>query len=220
MRSQTAGDKDGRGAVRTADDADGAGLCGGESVKARDHAGQAAACVGHEDAQLGGRAQQQGLGVGDQGTEVGARAHAHEDEAGVDAQLDAQIQYVKQAHGDGLSHLHRIDDIGGYPQVIQFVNKRLVNGMTAEDLPVDVSAGKENLMIHLRAGQVGDEHTEGNRQQQQGLELLHNRQVQQDEGDDHHNQDLPVPRGNLIEAGRLNEIHDSFHLIFLPASRP
>ena len=43
-----------------------------------------------------------------------------------DAQLDAQIQYVKQAHGDGLSHLHRIDDIGGYPQVIQFVNKRLV----------------------------------------------------------------------------------------------
>ena len=92
--------------------------------------------------------------------------------------------------------------------------------MTAEDLPVDVSAGKENLMIHLRAGQVGDEHTEGNRQQQQGLELLHNRQVQQDEGDDHHNQDLPVPCGNLIEAGRLNEIHDSFHLIFLPASRP
>ena len=38
--------------------------------------------------------------------------------------------------------------------------------------------------------------------------------------DDHHDQDLPVPRGDLIEAGRLNKIHDSFHLIFLPASRP
>ena len=34
-------------------------------------------------------AQQQGLGVGDEGTEVRHSAHAHEDQAGIDTQLDA-----------------------------------------------------------------------------------------------------------------------------------
>ncbi len=56
--------------------------------------------IGQEDAQLGGCAQQQALGVGDQGAEVGHGAHAHEDEAGIDAQLDAQIQHVDQTDAD------------------------------------------------------------------------------------------------------------------------
>ena len=43
---------------------------------------------------------------------------------------------------------------------------------------------------------------ERDRQQQQGLELLHDRQVQQDEGDDHHDQDLPVPRGCASATAR------------------
>ena len=50
---------------------------------------ETAAHEGDEDAQLGGCAQQQGLGVGDEGTEVRHSAHAHEDQAGIDAQLDA-----------------------------------------------------------------------------------------------------------------------------------
>ena len=50
---------------------------------------ETAAHEGDEDAQLGGRAQQQGLGVGDEGTEVRHSAHAHEDQAGIDTQLDA-----------------------------------------------------------------------------------------------------------------------------------
>ena len=70
------------GAVCAADDADGAGFRAGE-------AHETAAHEGDEDAQLGGCAQQQGLGVGDEGTEVRHSAHAHEDQAGIDAQLDA-----------------------------------------------------------------------------------------------------------------------------------
>ena len=58
---QTGGHKDGGGAVGAADDADGGGLGGGE------HTAQTAAGIGHEDAQLSGSAQQQALGVGDQG---------------------------------------------------------------------------------------------------------------------------------------------------------
>ena len=210
LRGQSAGDEDGRGAVRAADDADGGGL---GVVK---HAGELAAHKGHEDAQLGGSAQQQGLGVGDKGGEVGAGAHAHEDKAGVDAQLYAQVQHVDEAHGDGLAHGHRAAHGLRDPQLLQVRQELRRDGVSAEELPVDVAAGEEDLVVHLRAGQVGDEHAEGDGQQQQGLELLDNRQIQQDEGDQHHDQNLPVPGGDLIEARRLNKIHDSFHVIFLP----
>ena len=93
-RGQHGGDEDGRGAVRAADDAHGGGLRAGEAQ-------QAAAQIGQENAQLSGSAQQQALGVGDQGAEVGHGAHAHEDQAGIDAQLDTQIQHIHQAHGNG-----------------------------------------------------------------------------------------------------------------------
>ena len=55
---------------------------------------------GDEDAQLRGCAQQQALGIGDQGAEVSHGTYAHEDEAGIDAQLDAQVQDINEAHGD------------------------------------------------------------------------------------------------------------------------
>ncbi len=212
LGGQLAGDEDGGGTVRAADDADGGGLGLAEE------AGEAAADKGHEDAQLGGRAQEQGLGVGDEGAEIGARAYAHEDEAGVDAQLHAQVEHVDEAHGDGLTHLDSAQHRVGDPQGAQLIEELLGNGRSAELGPVGVSAGEEDLVVHARARQVRDEHTEGDGQQQQGLELLDDREVEQNEGDDHHDQDLPVPRGDLIEAGLLNEIHDSFHLVFLPVS--
>ena len=82
MGCQQNSDENGREAVCAADDADGAGFRAGE-------AHETAAHEGDEDAQLCGRAQQQGLGVGDEGTEVRHSAHAHEDQAGIDTQLDA-----------------------------------------------------------------------------------------------------------------------------------
>ena len=132
--------------------------------------------------------------------------------------LTPQVQHVNEANGDGLARLHRAQHGVRDANLLQMCQEFGGNLAAAEDLPVDVSSGKEDLVVHLRAGQVGDEHAEGNRQQQQGLELLHNRQVQQTEGNDHHDQNLPVPRGDLIEAGRLNKIHDSFHLVFLPVA--
>ena len=46
---------------------------------------------------LGARAQQQGLGVGDQGTEVGHGAHAQEDQGREDADLVQQEEIAEQA---------------------------------------------------------------------------------------------------------------------------
>ena len=134
--------------------------------------------------------------------------------------LDAQIQHIDEAHGNGLSHGHGAADGLGHAHALQLGQELGGDGAAAEDLPVDVAAGEEDLMVHLRAGQVGDEHTEGNGDQQQGFELLHDGQVHEGEGDHHHDKDLPVPAGDAVEARILNEIHDSFHLLFLPAYRP
>ena len=43
------------------------------------------------------------LGIGNQGTKVRARANAHEDQAGINAQLNAQVQVVQQARADGFA---------------------------------------------------------------------------------------------------------------------
>ena len=97
MRSQLAGQVDGGGAVRAADDAGGSGFLRGET-----HHG-ITNDEGDKDAQLRGSAQQQALGVGNQGTEVGHAAHAQEDQAGVNAQLHAQIQVVQHAGSNDLA---------------------------------------------------------------------------------------------------------------------
>ena len=56
-------------------------------------------------------AQQQALGVGDQGTKVGHGAHAHENKAGIDAQLDTQVQHIDQTDAD--SDITEGNAIGG-----------------------------------------------------------------------------------------------------------
>ena len=83
VRGQLAGEPDGGGAVRAADDADSAGFSGGEAEE------EVGPEEGHENTELRGGAQQQRLGVGDEGAEVGARAHADEDQAGINAELHA-----------------------------------------------------------------------------------------------------------------------------------
>ena len=57
-------------------------------------------------------------------------------------------------------------------------------------------------MIQFRARQVGEQHAEGDGEQQQRLELLHDRQIQQHAGDEDHHQ-LQRIIEDLKEAGRL-----------------
>lgn len=66
--------EDGRRAVRAADDGDGCRLLGGEQ------AGGDGADEGNEDPELGGRAEQEGLRIGDERPEVGHGPDAHEDQ--------------------------------------------------------------------------------------------------------------------------------------------
>ena len=65
-------------------------------------------------------------------------------------------------------------------------------------------------MIQAAQRQVTQQAAEGDAYQQQGLELLHNAQVQQHAGDDQHHQVLPAAGGetgeNGIEAGTLPKI--------------
>ena len=99
MLGQAGRGEEGGGAVGAADDADGAGLLRGEAQQNGQEEGA-------EDAQLGRAAQQNALGVGQQGAEVGHGAHAQEDEGRVDAQLHAQTKVVDHAAVVALHGFH------------------------------------------------------------------------------------------------------------------
>ena len=72
--------------------------------------------------------------------------------------------------------------------------------------------GKENLVVHLRPRQVGQEHAEGDGNQQQRFELLHDTQVQQYAGNTDHNETFPVALlGELVKACTVDKIQDRFH---------
>ena len=192
LRRQLRSGEDGRRAVRSADNADGAGLlCG----KAKGTGGG----VGREDTDLRGRAQEQALRVGNQGAEVGHGADADEDQAGVEAGLDADVKDVEQsaAREDGAVVME-----GG----VAFVHE-----------------GAPQLgVIKVAAGQVGQQHTESDTNQKQGLELLMDAQPQQEEGDKDHHQVLPVV-GEVTEqqeeAGAFEEFYDVIKHGELPALR-
>ena len=78
---QFGGGKDGGGAVGAADNANGAGFLEGKEGRS-EKAGEQGQPEGDKDTQLGGRPQEQGFGVGDDGAEVGQRAQAEENQRG------------------------------------------------------------------------------------------------------------------------------------------
>lgn len=92
-RGQQSGDKNGRRTVRAADDADGAGFLTGEAHKA-------AADKRDKNTELRRRAQQQALGIGDEGAEVRHGANAHENKAGINTQLHTEVEDVHQSRAD------------------------------------------------------------------------------------------------------------------------
>ena len=68
--------------------------------------------------------------------------------------------------------------------------------------PVHVAFRIDVRVIEPRARQVGEQHAEGDGEQQQRLELLHDRQIQQHAGDaDHHQLQRVIE--DLIEACRF-----------------
>ena len=77
-----------------------------------------------------------------------------------------------------------------------------------------MSPRKEDLVVHLRPGQVGQQHAESDGHQQQRFKLLHDAQVQQYTGNQDHNQAFPVPTlGELVKARTVDKIQDCFHTV-------
>ena len=151
LRCQTGGNKDGGRAVCTTDDGDCSGLLLGE-VHNAGSGQQTSAHVSTKDTKLSGSAQQQALGVGDQGGKVGHGADAQEDQRGVNAQLDAHVKHIGKA-----AVVQDLDPQGVFQTV------------TDEIFHVDDAAAR----------QVCQDHAECHRQQDQGLEFLHDGEVQQ-----------------------------------------
>ena len=76
-----------------------------------------------------------------------------------------------------------------------------------EQIPVNVSAGEQDLVEHIRAGEVGAQHTEGDGQKQQGLKALADGEIQQHKGDGDHDEHLPVvANAKLSKAGLLGKV--------------
>ena len=130
-----------------------------------------------EDADLRGGAEQEALRVGDQRAEIGHRPHADEDQAGVDTQFHTQVEVVEQS---GVSH---------------------------ENIPVDMSVGEKLGMVQVRTGQVGEQHAEGDGEQQQRFELVPDSQVEQEECHTDHGDAPPAHLGEETrDTGRTGEI--------------
>ena len=104
---------------------------------------------------------------------------------------------------------HQLLDVGGqhvfrHALTVEVRQQRRRDGLPADEVPVDVTPGEEDLVEHIRAGEVGDEHTEGDGHQQQRLKLLYDAQVQQHAGDAQHDEAAPVAvLGKEVEAGVL-----------------
>ena len=209
LRSQLGGQEDGGGAVCAADDADGGSLGTGEADhQLRSQTEQAVQAVqrdcaeeGDEHAHLSSCAQQQGLGVAEQRTEVGHGTNAHEDQTGVQRGLNADVSDIQQA---ALTH-------DGAEAVIH-------GGVGIH------KSGPQLLVVQTAHGQVGQHTAEGDAAHQQGLELLDDTQVQQNAADNDHRQVLPAAitetGGHGGEAGAVPQIQKNFTNIDAHSSPP
>jgi len=165
---------DRRRTVRTADDTDRTGLLGRESKRI-------GADEREENTDLRRSSQQKALGIGDQRAEIGHGTHAHEDKAGVYAELHAQVEVVQQS---GLRH---------------------------EDVPMDVPSGEELSVIEIGSGEIRQQHAERDGQQQQRLELMFDGQIEQEESHADHDQASPPHVGEKAgDTGRLDKGFQTF----------
>ena len=59
----------------------------------------------------------------------------------------------------------------------------------------------EHHVLRQDAGKIGEEHTEGDREQQQRLKLLDDRQIHENKGDQHHDELLGIVHQSVQTAG-------------------
>ena len=88
---------------------------------------------------------------------------------------------------------------------------------------MDVAAFKQLGVVHLRAGQVGNQHTEGDGQQQQRFILLVDGQIEEEAGHQDHD---PLAAGDDLGKHHFRkefldgvadvQIEQRFHLSFIP----
>ena len=122
FRRQLAGNENGCRAVRTADDADGAGLRAGKTKQLRSD-------VSSENAKLCGSAQQQALRVGDQRAEIRHRTDTKEDQRRINAQLDANIY-------------------GNWRKVLEYFDTARLVGLTATPIPETMAFFNNNCIVN------------------------------------------------------------------------
>ena len=144
-----------------------------------------------EDAELCRGTEQQALRVGNQRAEVGHGTYAHEDQGRVQAGLDADVEDIQQA--------------------------AVMDNVREAELARDVGV-PELGVIHLGAREVGEQHAEGDTDQQQRLKLLYQPQIQQHAGDRDH-QDLTPVVEQHVEAGGLTKTAKRFQYTHRPFLR-
>ena len=124
----------------------------------------------NKDTQLGSRAEEEALRVGNQRTKIGHRTHSNEYEARIHACLYAYVQYIEQSA------------LGEDVTVAMVVFARRIEELIVPHF----------CMEHVRSGQVSKQHTERYRQQEQRLILLLDGQPKQETGNGNHDQVFPA----------------------------
>ncbi len=205
-----------------------AGLLGGQQLHQRrlDHGDQ-----GHVGVSRNGNGRQElhrqfrsgqdgGRAVGaaddaDGGGFSGLKAqHQSHQEGGKDAQLSGGAQQQGGGVGQqGAKVRHRADSHKDNRRVDGVLNALIEH--PHETYSTAVRGGVIHRLVEQAGdGQVGQQHTEGDGNQQQGLEALANAHVQQHTGDNQHKSGLPVQSGKAgAGRDRGNYSSEKFHTL-------
>ena len=82
--------------------------------------------------------------------------------------------------------------------------------MVEDEAEVDVVGDEVVQVEQVRAGEISQHHTDGDGEQEQGLELLDDGQVDEDAYDDVHNQELPC--GGVEGPAGLGQVKETLTL--------
>ena len=137
---------------------------------------------GGKNAQLSARPDEQAFRIGDKGRKIGHRADADEDKTGINAELYAQIHHVDKA---------------AVPEDREII---------------DLTRADEHFRVKkIRAGHIGQEHSDGDRQKQERFIALPDGQIHQHAHNGVHDEIFPpYARKEPINAGALQKIQNTF----------
>ncbi len=183
---------------------------------------------GREDAELRRRAEEQGLGIGQQRAEVRHRAHAHEDHQRRDAGSDRHtVEAVEHAVGEAAIQRHvagLLLERGGNLAMQRLLHRvaRLIQRQ-AGDVDVEQIGHRSQQLRLAEMGRllggrqrqpgfrdVGQNAAEADRHQQQGFEVLADRQIKQAKADDDHRQ---LAEAHVVEPRAVPEVEYLVHVV-------